>query len=200
MAYKVFTNGSTLQASELNENLMQQAVSTFSNAAARTAAITSPVQGQLTYLLDVNRYESWSGSAWIQVITPGAWVAYTPTLTGFTLGNGTLIARFTRIGKTVHSVVEVILGSTSSVTGWLQVTVPLNVFSGSVPNMFVQFQEAGVATMPGFGLFLGTRTVGLLAIQTAGTYGTQAVPSATVPFTWGTGDKFTLAATYETSE
>ena len=65
MAYKVFTNGSVLQASEVNENLMQQAVATFSNAAARTAAITSPLEGQLTYLLDVDRYEHWNGSAWV---------------------------------------------------------------------------------------------------------------------------------------
>jgi hypothetical protein len=65
VAYKVFTNGSTLQASELNENLMQQSVATFSNAAARTAAITSPVEGQLTYLEDTNEYASWNGSAWV---------------------------------------------------------------------------------------------------------------------------------------
>jgi hypothetical protein len=43
---------------------MQQAVATFSNAAARTAAITSPVEGQMTYLLDVDRYEHWNGSSW----------------------------------------------------------------------------------------------------------------------------------------
>jgi hypothetical protein len=65
VAYKVFTNGSTLQASELNENLMQQSTAVFSNAAARTAAITSPVEGQLTYLEDVNRYDHWNGSAWV---------------------------------------------------------------------------------------------------------------------------------------
>jgi hypothetical protein len=65
VAYKVFTNGSTLQASELNENLMQQATAVFSNAAARTAAITSPVEGQLTYLEDTNRYSMWNGSAWV---------------------------------------------------------------------------------------------------------------------------------------
>jgi hypothetical protein len=43
---------------------MRQAVSTFSNAAARTAAITAPSEGMLTYLEDVNRYEWWTGSAW----------------------------------------------------------------------------------------------------------------------------------------
>jgi hypothetical protein len=65
VAYKVFTNGSTLQASELNENLMQQSTAVFSNAAARTAAITSPVEGQLTYLEDTNQYASYNGSAWV---------------------------------------------------------------------------------------------------------------------------------------
>ena len=65
MAYKVFTNGSTLQASEVNENLMQQSVATFSNAAARTAAITSPVEGQMTYLADTDRLQFWNGSAWV---------------------------------------------------------------------------------------------------------------------------------------
>jgi len=65
VAYKVFTNGSTLQASEVNDNLMKQAVATFSNAAARTAAITSPVEGQLTYLEDTNIYQHWNGSSWV---------------------------------------------------------------------------------------------------------------------------------------
>jgi hypothetical protein len=64
VAYKVFTNGSVLQASEINENLMRQSVAVFSNAAARTAAIASPVEGQMTWLEDLNRYESWNGSLW----------------------------------------------------------------------------------------------------------------------------------------
>jgi hypothetical protein len=64
VAYKVFTNGSTLQASEINDNLMRQSVMVFSNAAARTAAITTPLEGMLTWLEDVNRYESYNGSAW----------------------------------------------------------------------------------------------------------------------------------------
>jgi hypothetical protein len=64
MAFKVFTNGSTLQASEVNENLMRQSVAVFSNAAARTAAITAPSEGMLTYLEDSNRYEFYNGSLW----------------------------------------------------------------------------------------------------------------------------------------
>jgi hypothetical protein len=65
VAYKVFSNGSVLNASEINDNLMNQSVMVFSNSAARTAAITSPLEGMLTYLEDVDRYEHWNGSAWI---------------------------------------------------------------------------------------------------------------------------------------
>ena len=70
MAYKVFTNGSTLQASEVNENLMQQAVATFSNAAARTAAITSPVEGQMTYLEDLDVVSVYESGAWRTSMSP----------------------------------------------------------------------------------------------------------------------------------
>jgi hypothetical protein len=72
VAYKVFTNGSVLQASEINDNLMRQAVMVFSNAAARSAAITVPLEGMLTWLEDVNRYENYNGTAWVTTIdTPG---------------------------------------------------------------------------------------------------------------------------------
>jgi hypothetical protein len=70
VAYKVFTNGSVLNASEVNENLMNQAVITFSNSTVRDSAITSPIEGQLTWLEDVNRYEFYNGSAWEVLISP----------------------------------------------------------------------------------------------------------------------------------
>ena len=87
VAYKVFTNGSTLQASELNENLMQQVTSTFSNASARTSAIPSPVEGQMTYILDTDQIEVWSGSAWVRRVSttlPFATTANIAFLTGVT--------------------------------------------------------------------------------------------------------------------
>jgi hypothetical protein len=65
VAYKVFTNGSVLNASEVNDNLMNQAVITFSNSAARASAITSPVEGMVTYLEDTDTYQFWNGSAWV---------------------------------------------------------------------------------------------------------------------------------------
>jgi hypothetical protein len=65
VAYKVFTNGSVLNASEINDNLMNQSVMVFSNSTARSAAITAPLEGMLTWLEDVNRYEFYNGTAWV---------------------------------------------------------------------------------------------------------------------------------------
>jgi hypothetical protein len=70
VAYKVFTNGSVLNASEINENLMQQSTAVFSNAATRTAAIASPVEGQVTFLEDQNILSIYDGSAWKTSLAP----------------------------------------------------------------------------------------------------------------------------------
>jgi hypothetical protein len=65
VAYKVFSNGSVLNASEINENLMNQSVMVFSNSTARSAALTAPVEGMITYLEDTAVYENYDGTAWV---------------------------------------------------------------------------------------------------------------------------------------
>ncbi len=67
MAYKVFTNASVLNASEINDNLMNQSVMVFSNSTARAAAITTPLEGMLTWLEDSNKYQNYNGSAWVDL-------------------------------------------------------------------------------------------------------------------------------------
>jgi hypothetical protein len=189
VAYKVFTNGSTLQASELNENLMQQSIAVFSNAAARTAAITSPVEGQMTWLEDVNRYESYNGTSWIQLINPNAWVTYTPTISNVTLGNGTVTARYNVIGKTMFIRFRMQLGSTSSVTGAPIFSIPsgfTSAFSGNFPV------GEGFATISGANYILtpitsGTGFINAWTTFANSTYTVAGDMSATQPATWGNG-------------
>jgi hypothetical protein len=46
----------------------------FSNSTARTSAITSPNEGMLTWLEDVNKYQYYSGSAWVDLgDQPAGW-------------------------------------------------------------------------------------------------------------------------------
>ena len=65
MAYKVFANGNPLLASELNTNLMQQAIAVFLDATSRDAAITAPVEGQFAYLTASDELVKYNGSAWV---------------------------------------------------------------------------------------------------------------------------------------
>ena len=64
MAYKVFSNGSVLNASDLNDFLMKQSVMVFSSSTARASALTSPTEGMMTYLEDTNRFQYYTGTAW----------------------------------------------------------------------------------------------------------------------------------------
>jgi hypothetical protein len=60
--------------------------------------------------------------------TPAAstitYTTWTPTYTNFTLGNGTLVARYGTSGKFVQFTFAVQLGSTSSVSGQIRFTLP----------------------------------------------------------------------------
>ena len=69
MAYKVFSNGNALNASELNTYLMNQSVISFASATARDAALTSPIEGQLVWLEDSNKYVKYDGSSWSDLIS-----------------------------------------------------------------------------------------------------------------------------------
>jgi hypothetical protein len=68
MSRKVFNAGEILTASDVNNFLMDQSVMSFASAAARTTAIPSPVEGMLTWLEDVNRYDSYNGTAWVPLV------------------------------------------------------------------------------------------------------------------------------------
>ena len=63
LGFKTFVTGEVLTAADTNGYLMQ-GVNVFANAAARTAAITSPQEGQMSYLKDTNVTAYYDGSAW----------------------------------------------------------------------------------------------------------------------------------------
>lgn len=68
MAYKVFVNGYPLNASELNQYLMTQAIAIFVDATARDAAIEAPIEGQFSYLTGVDTLYKYDGAAWVEAI------------------------------------------------------------------------------------------------------------------------------------
>jgi hypothetical protein len=71
LGFKNFVTGDVLTATDTNGYLMQ-GVLVFADSAARTAAITSPQEGQYSYLKDTNVTEYYSGSAWVSASGGGA--------------------------------------------------------------------------------------------------------------------------------
>jgi hypothetical protein len=198
VAYKVFSNGSVLNASEINDNLMNQSVMVFSNSAARTAALTTPVAGMVTYLEDSEDYDAYDGTAWIPIASLGAWKTYAPNLdnSSWTLGNGTFDARYIQIGKTVHFNVVFTTGSTTVEGANLRISFPVPALEGSNLNSSVIYVDGSTRII---GLCTtNTSTSAALAVMRADvTYAQSAGLSATIPFTWAAGDEVQFSGTYE---
>ena len=62
--FKTFNTGDILTAADVNGYLMKQAVMYFATTAARSAALTAPEEGMVTYLADTNAIQYYDGAAW----------------------------------------------------------------------------------------------------------------------------------------
>jgi len=71
--FKEFVAGEVLDEDEINDYLMQGML-VFAGTAARGSAITSPVEGQFSFLKDSDTVEFYTGSAWqaLETETPAA--------------------------------------------------------------------------------------------------------------------------------
>jgi len=136
-----------------------------------------------------------TGLAWKSSATRYPWTAYTPSISNFTIGNGTLTARYQQIGKTVNVFVQFTLGSTSTIGTTPYFSLPFTAAQNkwSIPG---RLGDNGVADYAGFAQ-CDTTNVYVYALGVGGTYGTAPTVTATVPFTWATNDFFTFSFTYE---
>ena len=66
LGLKTFVTGDVLTAADTNGYLMQ-GVWVFASAAARSAAVTSPQEGNFSFLKDTNSTEYYDGAAWVSV-------------------------------------------------------------------------------------------------------------------------------------
>jgi hypothetical protein len=140
---------------------------------------------------------------WNQI---GSWTAYTPALTNLTLGNGTRAGRWTRVGALTVFQAEIVLGSTSVVTGQIGIgpppQTPLDfVAHGSINADFVD--SSALKAYPGIGRITNTPTfnrVDLCAVLASGTYAEMPATSASIPFVFATGDQIRVSGWYFTPE
>jgi hypothetical protein len=172
---------------------------TFTDSAARAAAIPLPTEGIVTYLNDVDRLDIHNGTAHVPAISTGAWTLYTPTFTGLTLGNGSLVAKYALVGKTLFFSVVFALGSTSAVG-----TSPTFGFPSGISSSTGNNGPLGTGTTNSIGgtrypfwVFLSGGVINPRVLNSSGTYLTHGAITATVPFTWATGHSMLLSGQTE---
>jgi hypothetical protein len=140
-------------------------------------------------------------SAGVSIFYPTAigWQSYTPTFTNFTLGNGTLIAKYIQIGKFVSVKFEVTLGSTSSMGTAPAISLPVTA-SSSITSQgsalgFSLSGDSGTASYYGAVTYgPNADNVYIWYFDIASAKLLRGTITATAPMTWVTAD--TLAAQF----
>lgn len=159
MAFKTFVNGFPLNASELNEYLMYQSIAVFTDATARDAAITSPVDGQYAHLTGSDTLTRYNGSAWENfglptltanraVATNGSGALAASTVTATELGylSGVTSSIQTQINAIPAGALVKITSQSFTSSTAVQVN---DVFSSTYENykVLVSFRASGNATL-----------------------------------------------------
>jgi hypothetical protein len=158
MPRKVFTAGEVLTAADVNSNLMDQAVMTFTNAAARTSALASPNEGMMTYLADVDLFQFYNGTIWVNV-NPGQ----SDKAAGYTLTSADRNTYIRSTGSAITITVPDVLANGDSVNfiqaGAGQITfagsgVTINSKSGNLKTA-AQFSGATITKVGGAYYLIG---------------------------------------------
>jgi hypothetical protein len=126
-----------------------------------------------------------------------AYTSYTPSLTGITLGNGTLTGKYMRLGKMCQGEAIVVFGSTTSVTGIPEIGLPFTSTTSTNNPIQCTLLDNGTAVYLGLSYLQSATTMRILTINTAGSYAVEAGVSSTVPFTWATADRINVNFCFE---
>lgn len=123
-----------------------------------------------------------------------AWTSYTPSLSNWTKGNGTLTGEYLQVGKLVIGKVFYTVGSSDTPSGNLVISLPVT-----------KLADDGTSTPFGHGLAIDNSTgnVQTLVVSHATTTSmrfytpTSGLVAASNPWTWATSDKVNAAFCYE---
>lgn len=133
-----------------------------------------------------------TGSGW-------PWQSYSPTWTNLTVGNGTVNASYIQTGKTVTFKVYLLWGSTTSVAGSVQVTLPVT--SVAIDGSGRSMGQVTLLDLSNFWqgplMFIDTTHVVLRWFAVSGTGIVSTNLSSTSPNTWTTSHQWHCWGTYE---
>jgi len=131
------------------------------------------------------------------------WKDWTPQYTNLTIGSGAVFAKYIQIGKTIHFKFSFVYGSGSAVGSDPTFTLPVPCHQDE--RTVDGYNFIGVGNLLDTGISNGNAIIGLTsdgkvhfsALAASGTYVTPAPVTATLPFTWGAGDRMFVHGTYE---
>jgi hypothetical protein len=127
----------------------------------------------------------------------GAITSWTPTFVNASVGNGTVIAEYQRVGNLVFCYIQFTLGSTSTVTGDVNFTLPIGSTKRAFFNGTSYYVDTGTQLAGGSMELSGSNGYFRLT-NSNGTYITlNQNLSATTPWTWGNTDYMAAYFYYE---
>lgn len=88
--YRTWTPGEVITASNVQDYLQDQTVMVFASDAVRSTAVVVPTEGMLSWLEDDNKYQYYSGAAWVDLYAPIS----NGTAGQALVANGTAVAQF----------------------------------------------------------------------------------------------------------
>jgi hypothetical protein len=131
----------------------------------------------------------------------GETVAYTPTMTSWVKGNGTLTGTYNLANKICTFSVRLVVGSTTTFAGNPTFSIPFAYSNGAEFDCGVNglaYDASANARYPLASNAATGTTFASLSPQTNGAYlGSAVGVSSTVPFTWATGDVLLHTFTYQ---
>jgi len=136
-----------------------------------------------------------TGSSWV-------WQNWTPSYGGFSVGNGTVVAKYCQMGKTVHAIYSLTFGGTTSLSATgsantisLPVTSSGNyVLAQAIGNGHIT--DAGTSDWVAVPQWLSTTTFNVFTSNSNADPRIVYITSAK-PMTWTTSDILALSLTYE---
>ena len=139
----------------------------------------------------------WNGQVKAFIDGFGPKGSYSPTLGGFTIGNGTMTGNYMQIQNMVWFEATLTFGTTTSAaTAIPTCTLPVTADATAVNASLVraQFIDNGTAAYLAAGRLLTTTTCAAYII---GASGILTTPSTTTPHTWATNDTIYWSGIYE---
>lgn len=133
------------------------------------------------------------------------WTAYTPTWTNLTVGNATQNSAYIAAGKLHIIRINLLWGSTTSISGIPEFTLPNSVsVNANYHATFVfgvgSLMDASAGLDYQSPIMRSSSTAArmrFLTVATSGTYAAADQVSATIPFTWTTSDRLSCTVVFE---